>query len=257
VSLNVRLNCNFYTHRKTAKLRAALGDAALWIPPRLWAYAAENQPDGEFGDYTAAELASLIGYTKDPNAMLQALLQAGFMDSKPLRIHDWGEYNGFHAVYAARAKHAAEARWAKERTKEKVQERRGEEASIASSIGHPSTTSAKSTDGRHTSPPSEMWKLRKDLKDARAQLEAEKLRAKPDQGVVEGLQAEIQGIRKAIAEYGRTNGKPPSQPVTDSEPVSAAQVVSAALERTGIKIPHAEFSKGCEEARKAIDAATP
>lgn len=50
--------------------------------------------------------------------MLEALLQAGFLD-QDMKIHDWLEHSGFHELYAARAKKAAEARWEKERTKEK------------------------------------------------------------------------------------------------------------------------------------------
>lgn len=114
--LYVKVFTGFYTHRKTLRLRAALGDAAYWIPPKLWAYAAENQPDGIFKDYSAAEIASLIGYsnpTRDASSMLQALLQAGFMDDKPLRIHDWQEHNSFHQVYSDRARKAAAARWSK------------------------------------------------------------------------------------------------------------------------------------------------
>lgn len=51
------------------------------------------------------------------------------------KIHDWADYNGYHELYAERAKKAANARWEKERTKEKSRaERRGKEPSIASSI---------------------------------------------------------------------------------------------------------------------------
>jgi hypothetical protein len=117
VSLWVKLHTNFYSHRKTLRLRAAIGDDAFWVPPRLWAYAAENQPDGDFSDYTDEEIASLIGYTKDAPSMLQALLRAEFMD-KDRRIHDWADYNGFHKAFKARAANAARVRWEKERTKE-------------------------------------------------------------------------------------------------------------------------------------------
>ena len=134
MSLFVRVNCNFYTHRKTAKLRAALGDDALWLPPRLWAYAAEHHPDGILASYSAAELAVQIGYHKDAARMLEALLQACFLDPNPLRIHDWQDHNGYHLIYAERAKRAAAARWEKESNKGKVHDMRGEEASIASSM---------------------------------------------------------------------------------------------------------------------------
>jgi uncharacterized phage protein (TIGR02220 family) len=140
VSLFVKVFTNFYTHRKTMRLRASLGDDAFWIVPRLWAYAAENQPDGDFASYTDGEIAGLIGYNKDASSMLQALLQAGFMDSDR-KIHDWADHNGYHQGFSDRARAAAKARWdkQKERTKEKGEEmkgedRIGEETSNASSM---------------------------------------------------------------------------------------------------------------------------
>lgn len=132
MSLWIKLHTNFFSHRKTLRLRAALGDDAFWIPPRLWAYAAENQPDGDFSDYTEDEIASLIGYSKDASSMLQALLRSGFMD-KELKIHDWAEYNGFHKAFKVRAKTAAVARWRKEKQNRR-EKKRGDEASIAPSI---------------------------------------------------------------------------------------------------------------------------
>lgn len=131
MSLFIRVNCNFFTHRKTARLRALIGDDGLWLVPRWWAYAAENQPDGNFSDYTAAELANLLQYAGDPVKMLEALLQAGFADNDPLRIHDWSDYNGFHQAFAMRARKAAAARWEKERTKENGEDKRREEKSQA------------------------------------------------------------------------------------------------------------------------------
>lgn len=177
MSLYVRVNTNFFTHRKTARLRAAIGDAALWLPIRLWTYAAENQADGDFSAYSAAELATLLGYQGDAEAMLQALLQASFMDSNPLRIHDWAEYNGYHVTYAERAKKAAAARWAKNPlpptppTPEKEltrEERRGEEASNATSMLQASKPS-KQPSGKGPSSPPKMFpsEVARELADCR------------------------------------------------------------------------------------------
>jgi hypothetical protein len=47
------------------------------------------------------------------------LLKAGFLDSDPLRVHDWQDHNGYHQAFSERAKSAARARWQKERTKGK------------------------------------------------------------------------------------------------------------------------------------------
>ena len=254
MSLYVRLLTNFYSHRKTAKLRATLGYDALWLPPRLWAYAAENQPDGVFKDYTAAELATLLGYTKDANAMLEAMLQAGFLDSDPLRIHDWAVHNGFHLVFSARAKHAAEARWQRERTKEKVQERRGDEASIASSIG-PLPGNGNARQSARGPAPREMWQLLKDRKAAIEALQSERDKQHPDEGVVTGLICELGRIKKAIAERGGSTAKPRCRPASDNDPVLAGNAVEAVLEKVGVNIPGDVFHKGIESALKEIDGA--
>lgn len=143
MSLFVRVNVNFYGHMKTIKLRARIGNDAFWIPPRIWSVAAEQRPDGSFDGVSAEEFALLIGYSGDATSMLQALLQAGFMDSDPLRIHDWEEHNNYHVTYADRARSAAKARWEKANAKKKIEKEKivqGEdkETSIASSIAQAS-----------------------------------------------------------------------------------------------------------------------
>lgn len=110
MSLWIKVQASFWAHRKTHRLHAALGDAAYWVPIRLWCYAAENQKDGDFSAYSAAEIASCIGYQDDADRMLEALLEARFLDPGPV-IHGWAEHNGFHQTYQERAKKAAAARW--------------------------------------------------------------------------------------------------------------------------------------------------
>ena len=111
-NLYVRVMTGFYTHRKTVRLRVAIGDSAYWIPPRLWAYCAENQPDGDLSKYQPEELAMLLGYSSNAQAMLQALKDSGFVTNEGF-IHDWDEHNGYHKSFSERAKKAAEARWSK------------------------------------------------------------------------------------------------------------------------------------------------
>lgn len=147
MSLFIRLDCSFFRHRKTLRLRALIGDAALWVPPALWAYAAEHQPDGNMAEFTAKELALAIGYMGDAPSMLQALLQASFLDAD-MKIHDWSQHNGYHALHKEKARNAAKARWEKERTKEKGteeeirREERRSAPSIAPSIPQASTSLA-------------------------------------------------------------------------------------------------------------------
>jgi hypothetical protein len=117
--LYIRLFGNYWSHRKTVRLKSILGNDALWIMPRIWSYASESEPEGDFSEYTAEDISTIIGYSGDAKAMLQALHDVGFMDTQN-RIHDWNEHNGFHAENSKRAKRAANERWKKrDNSKEK------------------------------------------------------------------------------------------------------------------------------------------
>lgn len=139
----MRIDVGFWQHRKTLRLRARIGDAALWLPPRIWSYAAQNQPDGDFSQYSAEEIAMLVGYLGDAQGMLEALQQASFFDG--MKVHGWAEHNGYHTVFAERAKKAATARWEKDKKrKEKTREESTrEETSNASSINTHSKAKGK------------------------------------------------------------------------------------------------------------------
>lgn len=84
-NLYVRLHSSFWTHRKTLQLRRKLGDAAFWIPPRLWTFAAENAPNGDLSNYLAEDLAMLVQYSGDARVMLEALHEAGFLENGIIR----------------------------------------------------------------------------------------------------------------------------------------------------------------------------
>ena len=117
-SLYIRLRTGFYTHRKTARLRALIGDAAYWVPPRLWAYCAEHQPDGNLSSYSSEEISMLIGCSEHASSILGALKSCGFLDGDGA-IHGWEEHNGYHQSYSLRAKAAADARWEKKKEAKK------------------------------------------------------------------------------------------------------------------------------------------
>lgn len=116
--LYIRVMTGFYTHRKTVRLFAKIGSDAFWLPLRIWAYCAENQPDGDLSGYGADELAMLVAYKGDACSMLVALKDCGFMDSEGM-VHDWKEHNGYHEKFSVRAKTAAKARWEQERKEAK------------------------------------------------------------------------------------------------------------------------------------------
>lgn len=179
MSLYIRVYTSFYSHRKTIRLKSIIGNDAYWIPPRLWAYAANNQPDGKFIGYSPEELSECIGYHGDASSMLQALLQAGFLD-EDMSIHDWKDYNGYHTIYAERAKVAAKARWEKERTKERVEEtgteKRGNERSIASSMLQASPPDSLRSNGNGKTLPKTIREIDSQIKDLEEDME--KIKAK-------------------------------------------------------------------------------
>jgi len=113
MSLFTRVLCTYWSHPKTARLRQMLGNDALWIPIRLWSFAADHRPSGVLEGLSAADLSSAIGYGGSPRKLLRALIQTGFLDEKPLQIHNWGKHNWYHSAYNERAKKAAAARWEK------------------------------------------------------------------------------------------------------------------------------------------------
>ena len=154
MSLWIKVFTSFYSHRKTIRLQRKLGFDALWLPPRLWAYCAENQPDGNLADYSPEELARLLGYNKNAKAMVQGMIEAAFLDDNPLRIHDWDVHNNYHGVYADRAKKAAQARWKKDEIRGDQDEKRGEEMSKhCSSI--PSSNASSTTKSAGAAPTSQ------------------------------------------------------------------------------------------------------
>lgn len=118
MSLYFRVYTSFFYHRKTLRLRQAIGDAAFWVPPRLWAYAVEHQPDGNFGKFSDQEIAAAIGYPEDAAQLIEAMTSAGFLDGRR-RIKNWAEHNAYHAAFKERARRAAQCRWEKEKRQDK------------------------------------------------------------------------------------------------------------------------------------------
>lgn len=89
----------------------------------LWAYAAENQTDGDFSDekkYPATILAKILCLPyQNPEAMVaricKEMLECGFFEPGSRKLHDWAEWNGFHEEVSQKASRAAKIRWDRER----------------------------------------------------------------------------------------------------------------------------------------------
>lgn len=150
MSLYIRVQLSFWNHVKTLRLRARIGDDAFWVPPRLWSYAAEAKPDGDFSGYTSAELAMLAGCPKHAASIRQDLIDCGFMDADG-RLHDWAEHNGYHSTFSERAKAAAEARWSsgkeKKRKRKEMKGKERRQALLGACLTDASSINTTTTEG--------------------------------------------------------------------------------------------------------------
>lgn len=91
------------------RLFALIKEAAWWIPPRIWTYAAEDLPSGDFTGFSAEDIAGLVAYRGDAQKMLTALQETGFFDG--MKIHGWADRSRYHESLRLRAQKAAAARW--------------------------------------------------------------------------------------------------------------------------------------------------
>lgn len=83
------------THRKTRRLATALGMppcCALGVVEALWHVTAEQCPCGDIGRMTNRDIADEIFFDGDPDKLVAALVESGFIDEckrHRLLIHDW------------------------------------------------------------------------------------------------------------------------------------------------------------------------
>ena len=86
------------THRKTLRLAALLKTDKYKIIGHLhalWWWALDNAPDGDLSALTAEEVAEAIGWPiKRAAELVNALHDSGYLDSDPMRLHDWMDYAG-------------------------------------------------------------------------------------------------------------------------------------------------------------------
>jgi hypothetical protein len=104
--------CAYWSDPRQLRLWRELGDAALWLPARLWTFAATFAESGKLAEYSPSDLARLLEYVGDGGAMIVALQAAGYLDKK-CRIVGWAELYSLPASRQLAAKTGAAARWAK------------------------------------------------------------------------------------------------------------------------------------------------
>ena len=122
-----RVDTGLRDHRKVRKLARQLQIEqahALGLVVNFWLFALNNWGHG-FLDYDPDEIAHACVWPGDPQALTNALIDCGFVDTidnkdKTLRIHDWDNYVGKYIKQVERNRDRAAA-WRDEK-KERKQE---------------------------------------------------------------------------------------------------------------------------------------
>ena len=98
-SLNVDLD--YFDHIKTRRLVGLLGRGAEVLPIQIWCICGKHHAEtGRLAGYSAQEIETLCGWWGEPGKMLEAMVQAGFLDydGEVYSVHDWIEMGRIHAM---------------------------------------------------------------------------------------------------------------------------------------------------------------
>lgn len=117
MNTDFRIQIGLFTHPKYLKLHRQLGDSGAIALVCLFAYAAQNKPDGILTNADADDIAIASGYSGDSDAFVASLLKIRFLEQREdgvYFIHDWAEHNPWAVTAPARsdkARVAANKRW--------------------------------------------------------------------------------------------------------------------------------------------------
>ena len=107
------------THPKTKKLMRQLGDRSFYNLIRLWAWVAQNKPEGELSNMDKDDIEIAADWQGDEGLFVDTLIDLRLIDceNETCIIHDWTENNGYASaakVRSEKARKAAMARWGAE-----------------------------------------------------------------------------------------------------------------------------------------------
>ena len=113
---DIRLAISFRGHRKRKRLRLLLGPGSTDYLIDLWIAVAMSHPNGILHGMDETDIALDAGWEGEPQALVQALLECGFLEktAEGYALHDWADHQAYviHAERRkAQARNAAAARW--------------------------------------------------------------------------------------------------------------------------------------------------
>lgn len=84
-------------HPKTRRLARRLGVSipeAIGILHCLWWWSLDYAEDGNLDQFDADDIAAGCEWSGDSEYLVGSLIESGFLDAGPVRVHDWGTYVG-------------------------------------------------------------------------------------------------------------------------------------------------------------------
>ena len=88
--------------------------AAVGLLHHLWWWALDYAQDGDLSKFSDRQIARACGWHGDATVLIGALVESGFVEKKPRRIHDWQQYGG--AILTAKEQDAERKRAGRSKT---------------------------------------------------------------------------------------------------------------------------------------------
>lgn len=98
MNIDTRINNDFFSHPKTVKLQAVLGEIAPMFLIKLWLYASKFFSDGVIKGLSPELLEKQIGWTaSNGKNFIETLENIGFIEREGdnIVLHDWDEHNQY------------------------------------------------------------------------------------------------------------------------------------------------------------------
>jgi hypothetical protein len=117
MNTDIRIAVSFRGHRKRKKLSLLLGEESAGYLVDLWIGVAISRPEGVLTDFDAVDVALEANYNGDPEKLLTALIETGWIkrdDNGVLFVNDWNDHNAYASGAKKRseaARKAARIRW--------------------------------------------------------------------------------------------------------------------------------------------------
>ena len=101
-----RVKVGFFRHHKTKKLRKRIGVDGVLCLLQLWAYIADEKPDGDISSMSIEDIEISACWDGEDGAFIQAVCEAGFIEvdeSGAYSLHDWTDHNPWVADAVSRS----------------------------------------------------------------------------------------------------------------------------------------------------------